>query len=74
MTVESVDLSATYGRWAGRTCKEWVQWPDVSVHLMRAYLAEAERGRMYDAVILDPEFSNSRKMEHDFDVQRVICP
>ena len=75
MTVESVDLSATYSRWAEENLQEngfSGQTYRCITSDARTYLAEAEReGRMYDLVILDPpSFSNSRKMEHDFDVQR----
>ncbi len=74
-TVESVDLSATYSRWAEENLREngfsGLPYRCITSDA-RTYLAEAEReGRMYDLIILDPpSFSNSRKMEHDFDVQR----
>jgi len=74
-SVESVDLSATYSRWAEENLEE-NRFSGLPYRCItsdaRTYVAEAvDEGRIYDLVILDPpSFSNSRKMEQDFDVQR----
>jgi 23S rRNA G2069 N7-methylase RlmK/C1962 C5-methylase RlmI len=68
----SVDLSNTYLDWArenlalNRLAGELVQ-ADV-----RAWLADARRaGRRWDVVVVDPPtFSNSKRMDYTFDVQR----
>jgi 23S rRNA G2069 N7-methylase RlmK/C1962 C5-methylase RlmI len=73
--VESVDLSSTYTAWAEKNLADngfpSVVFPciaaDAWTYVMEAYA----RGKKYDLIIFDPpSFSNSRKMDHDFDVQR----
>ncbi len=73
--VISVDLSKTYSDWCEENLKRngfiTEQFSMVTMDA-RAYIAEA-RGRheSFDIIIFDPpSFSNSRKMEDDFDVQR----
>lgn len=74
-TVTSVDLSATYLDWAKKNFQandflpgmfEFVR-SDVVPFLKEA----AEQGRKWDLIILDPPtFSNSRKMEGVWDIQK----
>lgn len=73
--VVSVDLSATYTNW----CKENLAtngffgeaYPCICMDAA-SYMKDAiQKGMEFDLVILDPpSFSNSRKTERDFDVQR----
>ncbi len=73
--VESVDLSSTYSAWAERNLAD-NGFPQAVVPCIAAdawtYVMEAyAQGKKYDLIIFDPpSFSNSRKMDHDFDVQR----
>ncbi|MDR2343692.1 MAG: class I SAM-dependent methyltransferase [Spirochaetaceae bacterium] len=75
--VDSVDMSSTYLKWAGRNCalngvKIWPERADVFRFLERA---ESE-GRRWDIIIADPPaFSNSKKMKGNplggvFDIKR----
>jgi 23S rRNA G2069 N7-methylase RlmK/C1962 C5-methylase RlmI len=73
--VESVDLSSTYTAWAEKNLADngfpLTVFPciaaDAWTYVMEAYVL----GKKYDLIIFDPpSFSNSRKMDHDFDVQR----
>ena len=74
-SVTSVDLSATYTRWA----EENLQANGYSGEMYRCICEDAsrfvdraiEKGLKYDIIIFDPpSFSNSRKMDGDFDVSR----
>ena len=74
-SVTSVDMSATYTRWAEQNLEE----NGYSGSAYRCVCMDAEKfieealtkGLKYDIIIFDPpSFSNSRKMEHDFDVAR----
>ncbi|MDC7231345.1 MAG: class I SAM-dependent methyltransferase, partial [Sphaerochaetaceae bacterium] len=73
--VESVDLSSTYTAWAEKNLAD-NGFPSTVVPCIAAdawtYVMEAyAQGKKYDLIIFDPpSFSNSRKMDHDFDVQR----
>ncbi|WP_319758379.1 class I SAM-dependent methyltransferase [uncultured Sphaerochaeta sp.] len=73
--VESVDLSSTYTAWAEKNLAD-NGFPQAVVPCIAAdawtYVMEAyAQGKKYDLIIFDPpSFSNSRKMDHDFDVQR----
>ncbi len=71
----SVDLSAPYVRWAQENLE--LNGLSGDMHTFhnsdaREYLQRAvERGERYDVIILDPPtFSNSRKIEGTFDIQR----
>ena len=68
----SVDLSATYLDWARRNFE--LNGLDLAEHeLVRADCTEwlATTRQRYDLVLLDPPtFSNSKRMENSFDVQR----
>ena len=74
-SVTSVDMSATYTRWA----EENLQANGYSGEMYRCICMDAtrfvrdalEKGLKYDIIIFDPpSFSNSRKMDGDFDVAR----
>ena len=74
-SVTSVDMSSTYTRWAEQNLAE----NGYSGSAYRCVCMDAEKyigealtkGLKYDIIIFDPpSFSNSRKMEHDFDVAR----
>jgi len=74
-SVTSIDLSSTYSEWCKKNLAlNGFEGPSYSCITMDAYdfLVEAsKKGRRFHLVILDPpSFSNSRKMKHDFDVQR----
>jgi len=72
MKTTSVDLSHTYLDWA-RENLELNQLTGELVHAdVREYLADARRaGRRWDVAIVDPPtFSNSKRMDYTFDVQR----
>lgn len=74
-TIDTVDLSGNYNRWAmknfdlnGFTDKKYTfTASDTAV-----WLSKARNGnKKYDIIIVDPPtFSNSRKMEGTFDIQR----
>ena len=74
-SVTSVDMSATYTKWA----KENLEQNGYAGDMYRCVCMDAtefvrqavEKGSKYDIIIFDPpSFSNSRKMEDDFDVAR----
>jgi 23S rRNA G2069 N7-methylase RlmK/C1962 C5-methylase RlmI len=72
MATTTVDLSNTYLDWAG----ENLALNGLTTELVRAdvreFLADARRaGRRWDLVVVDPPtFSNSKRMDGTFDVQR----
>lgn len=74
-SVKSVDLSATYTKWAQENLADnGYEGPSYECVCMDAskYVAVAiDRKEKYDIIIFDPPcFSNSRKMDGDFDVAR----
>lgn len=74
-SVKSVDLSATYTKWAQENlAANGYEGPSYECVCMDAskYVADAiDRKEKYDIIIFDPPcFSNSRKMDGDFDVAR----
>lgn len=72
MQTTTVDLSKTYLEWAGENLA-LNQLSGELVHAdVREFLAEARhRGRRWDLVVVDPPtFSNSKRMEYTWDVQR----
>ena len=73
--VDSVDLSATYTTWAeANLAANGFFGPTYRCINADAfeYVKDAlDEKRIYDLIIFDPpSFSNSRKMEHDFDIVR----
>ncbi len=73
--VDSVDLSATYTAWAeANLAANGFFGPTYRCINADAfeYVKDAlDEKRIYDLIIFDPpSFSNSRKMEHDFDIVR----
>ena len=73
--IDTVDLSGSYNRWAEKNFflngffdKEY----SFPVFDTAEYLSKARKtGKQYDIIIVDPPtFSNSRKMEGIFDIQR----
>ncbi|NLK14018.1 MAG: hypothetical protein GX313_04645 [Spirochaetales bacterium] len=73
--VDSVDLSATYTEWAqaNLAANGFVgpNYPCVNADAFEYVKDALEEKRIYDLIIFDPpSFSNSRKMEHDFDIVR----
>jgi 23S rRNA G2069 N7-methylase RlmK/C1962 C5-methylase RlmI len=72
MQTTSVDLSHTYLDWA-RANLELNQLTGELVHAdVREFLADARRaGRRWDVAVVDPPtFSNSKRMDYTFDIQR----
>ncbi|NCB01252.1 MAG: hypothetical protein EOM67_03675 [Spirochaetia bacterium] len=74
-SVVSVDLSSTYSDWCEKNLAEngfsGEQYKVVTMDALSFIAAEKLSGKKYDIIIFDPpSFSNSRKMEKDFDVQR----
>jgi 23S rRNA G2069 N7-methylase RlmK/C1962 C5-methylase RlmI len=72
MATTSVDLSNTYTEWA-RTNLELNQLTgEIIVADVKEFLGEARRaGRHWDVAIVDPPtFSNSKRMDYTFDIQR----
>jgi 23S rRNA (guanine2445-N2)-methyltransferase / 23S rRNA (guanine2069-N7)-methyltransferase len=72
MQTTSVDLSNTYLEWAHKNL-ELNQLDGEIVHAdVREFLVEARRaGRRWDLAIVDPPtFSNSKRMDYTWDVQR----
>ncbi|MGE0870163.1 MAG: class I SAM-dependent methyltransferase [Kofleriaceae bacterium] len=68
----TVDLSNTYLEWAGENLA-LNQLTSELIHAdVRAFLRDARRaGRRWDTVIVDPPtFSNSKRMDYTWDVQR----
>jgi len=75
MTTTSVDLSKTYLEWARENLalNNLDDGHHAVIHSdVREYLAEARRaGRRWDLVVVDPPtFSNSKRMDYVWDVQR----
>ncbi len=73
--VESVDLSSTYTQWAQKNLADngYTEkiFPCFATDAWEYVLEAIKQKRVYDIIIFDPpSFSNSRKMNHDFDVQR----
>ncbi len=73
--VDTVDLSANYLRWAKDNFRiNDIPFSDGSFYRMDAssFLKEAVRkGKRYDIIVIDPPtFSNSRKMDGTFNIQR----
>ncbi len=73
--VESVDLSKTYSEWAKNNLLlngfEGDKYPCITEDALKYIIESLNAKKSYDLVIFDPpSFSNSRKMEKDFDVQR----
>ncbi|MHC1692269.1 MAG: class I SAM-dependent methyltransferase [Sphaerochaetaceae bacterium] len=74
-SVVSVDLSSTYTDWCEKNLAangfSGGAYPCVSQNAGEYIWKAVKERRKFDLIILDPpSFSNSRKMEHDFDVQR----
>ena len=72
MRTTTVDLSKTYLGWAGENLA-LNQLESELVHAdVREFLAEARRsGRHWDVAVVDPPtFSNSKRMDYTWDVQR----
>jgi 23S rRNA (cytosine1962-C5)-methyltransferase len=72
MQTTTVDLSNTYLEWAGENLA-LNQLRGELVHAdVREFLAEARRaGRRWDLVVVDPPtFSNSKRMDYTWDIQR----
>ena len=73
--VVSVDLSATYSKWCQQNLADngfsGTAYPCICQDALQHIQEAVKDGRKFDIVVFDPpSFSNSRKMEHDFDVQR----
>ncbi len=74
-SVTSVDMSATYTRWAQENLEANGYTGDmyrcVCMDATRFVKEAVGKGQKYDIIIFDPpSFSNSRKMDGDFDVAR----
>ncbi len=74
-SVKSIDMSATYTKWAQENlAQNGFEGDNYQCICMDAtkYISQAIKlGEKYDIIIFDPpSFSNSRKMEGDFDVAR----
>ncbi len=74
-SVTSVDLSATYTKWAEENLSsngfEGETYKCVCMDASKFVDDMMNNNQRYDIIIFDPpSFSNSHKMEHDFDVQR----
>ena len=74
-SVKSIDMSATYTKWAQENlAQNGFEGDSYQCLCMDAtkYVAQAIKlGEKYDIIIFDPPcFSNSRKMDEDFDVAR----
>jgi len=74
-SVTSVDLSSTYTEWCEKNLAangfSGGAYPCVSQDAGEYIWKAVKERRKYGLIIFDPpSFSNSRKMEHDFDVQR----
>jgi len=77
--VDTVDLSANYLRWAKDNFRvNDIPFDEGSFYCMDAsvFLKEAVRmGKRYDIIVIDPPtFSNSRKMDGTFNIQRDYVP
>ncbi|MEA5031436.1 MAG: class I SAM-dependent methyltransferase [Sphaerochaeta sp.] len=74
-SVTSVDLSSTYTQWCEQNLAangfSGGAYPCVSQDAGEYIRNAVKERRKFDIIIFDPpSFSNSRRMEHDFDVQR----
>jgi len=74
-SVTSIDLSSTYTQWCEKNLAangfSGGAYPCVSQDAGEYIRNAVKERRKFDLIIFDPpSFSNSRKMEHDFDVQR----
>ena len=74
-SVVSVDLSGPYTQWAKENLKangfEGDLYPCVQMDALRFVERELAKGSKYQLIVFDPPtFSNSHKMDGDFDVQR----
>ena len=74
-SVESVDLSSTYTAWAEKNLADngysTVLYPCIASDAWQYVVEALSSGKVYDLIVFDPpSFSNSRKMDYDFDVQR----
>jgi 23S rRNA G2069 N7-methylase RlmK/C1962 C5-methylase RlmI len=72
MQTTTVDLSNTYLDWAGQNLALNQLTGELVRADVREFLVEARRaGRRWDLIVVDPPtFSNSKKMDGTFDVQR----
>lgn len=72
MRTTSVDLSATYCDWARRNLELNRLDGEIVQTEVREFLAAARRsGRRWDLAVVDPPtFSNSKRMDYTFDLQR----
>ncbi len=72
MHTTTVDLSNTYLEWAGENLKLNGLTGDLVRADAREYLADARRaGVRWDLIVVDPPtFSNSKRMDGTFDIQR----
>ncbi|HEY4245052.1 MAG TPA: class I SAM-dependent methyltransferase [Kofleriaceae bacterium] len=72
MRTTTVDLSATYTDWARENLALNELTGDVIQADVREFLADARRAaRSWDVVVVDPPtFSNSKRMDYTWDVQR----
>ena len=74
-SVTSVDLSSTYTQWCEQNLAangfSGGAYPCVSQDAAEYIRNAVKDRRKFDIIVFDPpSFSNSRKMEHDFDVRR----
>jgi len=72
MRTTSVDMSATYTEWARANLDLNKLDGEIVQSDVRAFLADAIRdGRRWDIAVVDPPtFSNSKRMDYTFDIQR----
>jgi 23S rRNA G2069 N7-methylase RlmK/C1962 C5-methylase RlmI len=72
MATTSVDLSNTYTEWARENLALNQLDGEIIASDVREFLVEARRaGRHWDVAIVDPPtFSNSKRMDYTFDIQR----
>jgi 23S rRNA G2069 N7-methylase RlmK/C1962 C5-methylase RlmI len=72
MATTTVDLSNTYLEWAGENLKLNGLTGDLVRADAREYIADARRaGLRWDLIVVDPPtFSNSKRMDGTFDIQR----
>ena len=70
--VTTVDLSKTYLDWAGENLALNQLTSEIIQTDVREFLVEARRaGRTWDVIVVDPPtFSNSKRMDYTWDVQR----
>ena len=74
-SVVSIDLSGTYTQWAKRNLQDngfpEELFPCVAMDAWKYINGAVSEGKKFDLIIFDPPcFSNSHKMDSDFDVQR----